>query len=385
MINLTRPIELKIRPAEGGEEAEISIFTSYSFDKNIMVPASAFRFTAEGVDHDLKMSIRSGSTVSLYARNDKGVGIKMATGFIDETDSHITPSSVGYVITGRDTISQLVDNSAIDKSNAMIFGGSDKYTIDQIAEKMMENTRMSPRVIARNVPNSRMLLQTNSGETKISVLQRYLEITNCLAWADPDGVMIVGKPNMSQEPIGRLWVAKSESGRALNNLLEARVKRAPAMAIRQISYQLQDLASVGIVSQTIANRDEDVRAIATSLAGRSVYRSYSIGNGTEAYDNLSAIGQGKGVIGMGTALALREMAMDNIKVLDVECVIKGHINDSGNPYDIDQVYEVIIDDEDLAKSMYVYAVRYDLTKERGPITTLRLCNIGALVYGVPAK
>lgn len=385
MEDKTRPIEVKVRPALGGEEQEIGIFTSYSFDRSVLVPAAAFRFTAEGVDQEQRLAIRSGDMATLYARNRVGKILKLSTGFIDETDTHITPQSVSYLLTGRDTAGQLVDNAAVDANNAMIFGGTGLFNITQIAQRLVQNTRMPQQVIARNAPNAAMLLQTNSGETKISVLQRYLEITNCLAWTEVDGRIIVGKPNMAQSPAGVLVMSKDPNKRQFNNILEVRVKRAPAMAIRQIAYQLQDLAQVGIVPATKQNMDKDVARIAPALAGRSVYRSYSIGMGTQAYDNLSAIGQGGGVSSMGDALAMRELAMDNLKALEVEAVMKGHINDAGNAYDVDQVYEVIVDDEALALPMYVYAVRHDYTRERGPITTLKLCKLGALVWGVPAR
>lgn len=383
-VNLTRPIELKIKPALGGEETDVSIFTSYSFDRNILVPASAFRFTAEGIDAKQRQAIRSADLVSLYVRNSSGRVSKLSTGFIDETDTHVTPTSVSYVLTGRDTIGQLVDNAAIDADNKIVHGGQANLTMVQIAQELVKNTRMAQSVVSRNTPAGGLLYQTNPGETKISVLQRYLEIMNCLAWTTADGVLIIGKPTMAVTPINRLWMTKDAIRRQQNNLLEVRVKRSPNLAIRKIAVQMQDLAITDPTPATVNNTDPDMVSIATAKAGRSVYRTFSLGNGTEAYDKLVGVGNGQGVVSMGKALALREMAMDNAKVLDVECVVAGHINENGDPYDIDQVYEVVVDDDGLALPMYVYGVRHDYTKERGPITSLRLCKIGALVWGTPS-
>ncbi len=60
-------------------------------------------------------------------------------------------------------------------------------------------------------------------------------------------------------------------------------------------------------------------------------------------------------------------------------VFQGHINEQGNIYNVDQMYTVQIEDEDVNEDMYVYDVTYDLTIEHGITTRLKLCKRGAIV------
>ena len=380
MSDLSLPIELDIKPAETSRGGSLALktFTSYSFDRNILVPASPFRFTAEGVDPKLRTQIRSSDTVELFVKNEKGNSVQLATGFIDETDTHITPAGVAYLLTGRDTMGQLIDNSAIDENNQIIH--LKQISLGGIANLLVKNTRIPSSVVTQQVPNGQLLFQTNPGETKINALQRYLEYTNCLVWSLPNGQMVVGKPNMAQGSQGRLILSRSSPQQ--NNCLEARVRRNTHTAIREIATQIQALAITDPSLITMENIDFDVQAVSDAGAGRSVYRLFSQGNGTDAINQIVGAGNNAAPQEMGFTLSRREIARANMQVLDLEIVVRGHVNENGLPYNIDQVYHVVIEDDDVEEDLYLYAVKYDLTQEKGRTTTLRLCRLGTIVADV---
>jgi prophage tail gpP-like protein len=380
--DLTRPIEMATKSAEDGSEQTLRTFTSYSFDRNMLIPASPFRFTAEGVDKDVRQLIRSADTANLYVKSPAGVSYQLASGIIDETDTHVTPAEVGYVLTGRDTIGQLVDNSSIDAQNRIVHAGqTNGFRLIDIATFLIQNTRIPTPVSARYLPNAPLLFQTNPGETKINSLQRYLEFCNCLAWNLPNGQLAIGKPNMVDPPQGTLKILSSDpSG---NNILEARVRRNINTVIRQIAVQIQELGITDPGQVTIKNADPSMAAVA--LAGRSVYRLFSQGNGADSINQLAAVGNNSGFQTVGANLARREIAMDNMKILDVEAVVDGHIAPSGIPYNVDQTYNTIIEEDDVDEVLYVYACKYDYNKTRGPITTMRLCKLGTIVADVPQR
>lgn len=353
----------------------ISLFQSYSFDKNILTPAAAFRFTAGGMDKAQRLSIRSGDLINVLAVDDKGTRTLLATGIVDETDTHVSAKSVEYVITGRDMIGQLIDNASVD-SNNIIQNGAETSLVN-LLKALIANTRIPPAFLPQQVPNGTVFWQTMAGETKINTLQRYMEFGNCLIWCAANGSLIFGKPNYSQEKAGFLRVSStSPSG---NNMLEVRVRRNLNQAIRQIVTQLSTMDNVAAGSYTVRNQDRDVRARAGSLVGRSVYESFSYGNAGDAYNTVEQIGNDGSPQSIGQAKSNRVIARDNMKVLDVECSVEGHLNANGIPYNIDQIYNVQIDDEDVAEDMLVYAATYDLTLEAGATTKLKLCRLGTIV------
>lgn len=373
------PINLDFKSASGSPTyTTINTFTSYSFERSVLVPASAFRFTAPGIDKATRKSIRSGDMVSLYVKGLSGVSQQLSTGFIDETDTHGTAHSLDYGLPGRDTVGQLVDNTAVDADNRVI--NVKDVTLDAIAKLLIANTRMPQEIINNGVPNGTLLFQTRGGETKINALERYLQFTNCLIWAAPDGRLVIGKPNMFQPPMGSLINKSSDP--TTNNVLEFRVKRNVNQAIRQMVTQIQNLDQVDAGAFTKMNSDPDVSALASAKVGRSVYSVFSYGQGTDAANQIVQVGNSSGNPKvLGEAYTLREIAKENMKVLDVEVVVRGHINENGFAYNTDQVYSVNIEADDVAEDMYVYACSFDLTLDHGATTKLHLCRLGTIVAG----
>lgn len=373
--DVSKPILLSFKSAApNSESATLNSFTSYNFERNILVPASAFRFTAPGVDKAQRKAIRSGDMVELWAVDSLGSKQQIATGFVDETDTHIVPEAIEYVLTGRDTLGQLVDNASVDAQNRII--NVKEASLGTILGELLKNTRLPLSFVPQQMPNGVFLFQTNPGETKISALQRYLEFTNCLVWTLPSGQVKIGKPNFTQKRQGILIL---ESAGQSNNILDARVRRNVNQAIRQIVSQLQTQDQVDAGSFTKNNNDPDMRRISPALGGRSVYRHFSYGQGQDSVNTIVGVGNQSGnPRKIGDELSLREIARDNMKILDVEAVVKGHLNENGNVYNIDQVYGVRIDDDDVGEDLYVYSCSYELTKEHGRLTRMRLCRLGTI-------
>lgn len=372
------PIELDFKSAAANVTQSVSLrtFTSYSFERSIVTPASAFRFSAPGVEKDKRLAIRSGDTVSLFALGDNALQQPLAVGYVDETDTHILPSSVDYILTGRDTIGQLVDNDSVDAQNSIV--NTTNISLEQIFKTLIANTRMPQEFIKNFIPNGNLLFQTRPGASKLSALQQYLDFTNCLVWSNPDGRAVIGKPNFAQGASGKLTMMSGDPSK--NNLIEVRVKRNLTQVIRQIVTQLQTNEQVDAGAFTVANADPDVRTRAVSLVGRSLYRLFSYGNGVDAVNQIKQVGNSNGDPKvLGRSFSLREIARENMKVLDVEAVIGGtHLNESGFPYNIDQIYDVAVEDENVLEPMYVYSVSFELTVEHGMITRLRLCRLGSI-------
>lgn len=372
------PLEIDTQSAQSSTQGTITsvrTFTSYNFDRNILVPASAFRFTAPGVDKALRLAIRSCDMATIWAVAPDGSKQPIGTGIIDETDTHITPTSVEYLLTGRDMLGQMVDNTAIDASNKIIV--IENATVQTILTSLIANTRIPPRFYLQQTPNGKFLFQTNPGETKINALQRYMEFTNCVVWTNPQGQIVLGKPDFTQNSSGTLKIYSSDPSN--NNCLEGRVRRNTNHAIRQIVTQLQALNLVNPTPYTMKNNDPDMVKVAGALGGRSVYQTFTYGEGNDAVNQLKFVGtQGGSPGAIGSQMSARMLARENMSILDIEVVVRGHMNENGFAYNIDQVYNVQIEDENVSEDMYVYGCSYELTIEHGMLTRLHLCRIGTI-------
>ena len=389
----TSPIQLDIVSAITGMPSTVTTFNSYNFDKSVLTPAAAFRFTAPGVEKEIRRSIRSGDQVVLSALDNKNKPRAISTGLIDDTDTHITQETIEYVLTGRDMVGQLVDNSSVDSKNNII--NIENATIDSIVKALIGNTRIPQYYSKQQTPNGTFLFNTNAGETKINSLQRYLELANCLVWGNNDGSLLVGKPNFAQSPLGSLVI---KVGGNQNNLAEARVRRNLNQIIRQIvvKLQTQDQVKAGNYTQynnillgelnfwLKLNGRNPISTIEQSNIGRSVYEHFTYGQGADAANLLTGTGTQKAASpeNIGAQMGLRQIARDSMRILDVECVITNtHINENNIPYNIDQIYSVQIDDEDVNEDMYVYGCSYEETLEHGMMTRLRLCRLGTICAG----
>ena len=377
---MSSPLALTFKkPGEniGPDSIPIDQFSSYSFDTNILTPASAFRFTIPDLDKSTRMRIRSGDAIFINAVGEKGKLIQIATGFIDETDYHGSATASEYVITGRDILGQLVDNDSINITNTEVL------RIEQLVEQLLFDTRLlNVGVIPVNTPNHTVQVNVNPGETKINTIQRYLEICNCLIWTQNDGQIIVGKPNMTQKPMGRLRA--SYSSPQDNNLLDFRAKRNINQAMRKIATKLQTKDQVKAGDYLIWNKAKDIYNLRGSKVGASKFKHFDYGSGNDAVNTVNIIGNMSGDDKqIGAQLSYREIARDNMKILEVECLVEGHLNENGIPYGVDQMYDVFIEDEDISEELYVYACSYDLTLEHGMMTRLRLCKKGTICAGVP--
>lgn len=377
MPDRSAPIEIDFKKANDLNQTPVSLrtFNSYSFERNILVPAAAFRFTAPGIEKSLRTQIRSGDIASLYAVDSNANKQPVGTGIIDETDTHVMPNRVEYVLTGRDTLGQLVDNSAIDAQNRII--NTENVTLKVLLGELIKNTRIPPQFVTQQTPNAKVLLHTNGGETKINTLQRYLEFTNCLVWTLPDGRVVIGKPNFSQNRSGNLIMNSSDSSQ--NNVVEARSRRNLNQAIRQIVTQLQTLTQADAGIYTKINDDRDIKPLLKARVGRSVWKAFSYGQGEDAVNTVVQVGNQSGNNRkIGDELSLREIARDNMKILDVEMVVQGHLNENDQVFNIDQIYNVQIEDDDVEEDMYVYSCSYELTLDHGMLTRLRLCRLGTI-------
>ena len=187
-------ITLQVQPLEATRRPiVIKQFLSYSFASSVVVPVSSFSFEFKlSDDQRLAEVVRSGDIAVLLAgqRNQT-----LCTGLIDTTEME-TDGFTGercFVI-GRDLMGQLEDNEAVSLNSKKMW--SDQASIDFVANKLCENTRIREGLDNRGCPTNQKLFSTEPGESRLAALQRFIEPFNALSWMSPEGRLIVGRPNM---------------------------------------------------------------------------------------------------------------------------------------------------------------------------------------------
>jgi len=369
------PVTIIIKPLTGGPSITVDRFLSYTFSSSIIIPVDTFSFAFAAPDGPpLTDAIQDGDIATLLA-ND----IPICTGVIDVTETE-TDAEYGEksTISGRDVMGQLEDQDAVSLTSKPIFAKS--TSIQNGVKLICQDTKIS-RFDFRGVPSPSPapLLASEPGESKLSVLQRFLEPYNVVPWTGPSGELIVGKPNMRQQKAGNLILSKSDRS---SNILSARVRRSStniANIVAAIWSGQEQLGARISPQQIIYNSAPGPTRLrkAGYLVPKAVVTSNVNATDPQGLSAINAVqAAGSQVI---QAYAKREIARQNFGEIQFECVVPGHFNANGEPYMPDTVYNINYDRGSLFEDMYLYQVQYQLSLEQGQTTVLSFCRFGSIV------
>lgn len=375
------PVTLTVKPLDGSSPLSLAAFLSYSFSSSMLVPVDTFnfQFVAPASPIPLPRRIREGDIAVLAAN-----GTTLATGLIDTTE--VTVAQDGGEsggIQGRDLMAQLEDHDAVSLTSDILF--AQQTSLRGAVSRLIQNTRIS-KIELRNAPSStKYLFATEPGETKLAALQRFLEGINCLAWMGPEGQLIVGKPNFNQPRAGRLRLDKTAR---YSNVLSMKVVRSAALVPNIIVpiWSAQE-ATVARIPKSSAIRNNALGPSRLYKAGhvlpKTVVVSAPNANTSQGLSELNTLQTAQGQL--LPAYALRELARQNVREIQVECVVAGHFNDAGEPFMPDTVYQIDFPQGDVSEEMYLFGVDYSLTEDGGQRTTLQFCRKFCIVAGNRAQ
>lgn len=369
------PVSIIIKPLAGGDAITIDRFLSYQFTSSIMIPVDTFSFSFAAPDGPpLTDLIQDGDIVTLLA-ND----IPICTGIIDVTETE-TDAEFGEksTLSGRDTMGQLEDQDAVSITSKPIYANS--ISIENGVRRICQDTKITQfRFSNIPTPSPPPLLASEPGESKLSVLQRFMEPYNILAWTGPNGELIVGKPNMAQPKKGNIILSREDRA---SNVLSGRVRRN-STNIGNI------VAAIWAGQETITSRIGPQQILYNSAPGptrlrkagylvpKAVVTSNINSTDPQGLSGINAVQAGGSQVIQ--AYAKREIARQNFNEIQFECVVPGHFNANGEPYQIDTVYNVNYDRGNLFEDMYLYSVQYQLSLEQGQTTVLGFCRFGSIV------
>lgn len=348
---------------------------SYSFDSNMLVPVDAFSFALMPSQDDavLDDAIREGDIVRLYIKDEQ-----ISTGIIDQTEVEVdADSGERIMINGRDMLGQLEMQDAISTSSKPFY--AQKVSFTQILTFLKQDTRI-PTVELRAKINQAQLFATEPGESKLAALQRACDAMNLLIWSGPDGRLIVGQPNFKKRPVAKLILNKADPSQ--NNVLSMKATRdsftipnfvvpvwpSQGLVVGQVSkfqgvYNDAErpklLQSLGIILPKCIVEHNPEGASPQGLA--DVNRITVLGN-----DRLGG-------------MAKRFIARANMKELMVQAVVPGHMNEKGDPYLVDDIYDIEFDRGNVKKPMYLFHVSYVLNENGYRTSTLWFTNLNTIV------
>lgn len=374
----------------GDDQTITAGFLGYDFDQNIMVPVDSWSFSLVAPGEKLPIDIvRDGDVMQILAG-----GIVIATGIVDAVEEHgDVEGGERVTIRGRDLLSQLEDQSAINDQDAPLW--MDDVTVETVVRELIANTRLqSDQIVLDQVPTGKYLFQSEPMESKLTALLRFLEPLNCLVWADPEGRITIGRPNFYQEARGTFFALKTERR---SNIMSYRVVRNATQISNVILpiFAGQELAQDKVAKQqrlyNTAARPSELYS-AGHRVPKTVVVSHPSGLDPNYINTITVNNAQTGRVSTqlradtaaGSSLfiqqwAKRMIARENMGEILVDVVVPGHFGDDGRPYLANQVWNIQLERAAVNRRMYCYAVKYQLEDQGSPMTTLSFCNLNTIV------
>lgn len=375
-------VSLQVQPIDPQRKPILlTQFEEYSFQSSVIIPVDSFSFTARNptVDGSLYDFIKDGDIAVLMAN-----GQPVATGLIDSVNIGTDPDSGETVkIQGRTLIAQLEDQSAINEVDKPIWGNS--MSPDAVISSLATSTRINFYRL-QQVPNTPPLLfATEPGESKLSALLRYLEPINCLAWMDPDGTVVIGRPDMGAEARGTFVMDR-----------ENRQANCLSMQAHYASTQIPNVVvPVWTGQETTTDRVNPEQRVINSAAGPSRLFKFkhrvpkSVVVSTPNGGDAQSLGQANQIVVAGSnvlqAYAKREIARANVHEIGVQVNVQGHYNAGLDPLVVDTTYIINYPRASLNERMYLHTVGYSLNRSQGQRTSLSFCRLGCIVADVAVQ
>ncbi len=213
------PLEVSLL-LDGREHAD---WTSYSIDSDLMVPADAWSFTIGPVQGDLPAALAEGREVKV-----KVAGQVVMSGRIDAIAHEADRQGRSLAINGRDGAAVLVDCSS------PIFVAR-QVGLAEVIAKVVRPLGIDKYFVDAGKTGIRDKVNVEPGESAWDTLRHAAEANGLWPWFNPDGTLMVGRPDYSALPVATL-VMKTD-GRE-NNLVSL-------SETRDVSQRFSEVAVLG--------------------------------------------------------------------------------------------------------------------------------------------
>lgn len=397
------PFSLSIFPLEDlRREIFIDKFMSYRFQSSILIPVDSWsaevKYDIDLRDLDGRIRPSEGDIVVLRAN-----GIPIATGQIDHLDMETDgKSGTKLTLQGRDLLGMWEDQDSVSIEGRILDGN--KYTVDQVVAALAVNSRInSKKIIRREAPKIPYLFATQPGETKLSSIQRYCEALDIYFWMRGDGNLIIGKPDMygrrSPSPRDSFFISRRNRSSNVLSMRSSRNSTSVPSYIVPLWNGQEGVLGRNVPLPPVKNRNKGAIRLKNlgHVVSKAVVTSTPQGASAQDLSDITALEVAiqqqqqagtqinfKNAPNILNAYAEREMAKLNMKTLQVQATIPGHYNSRAEAIQVDQVYRIQYDVDNIDQDMFLYEVEYTMTEGEGQRTRMFFCPQDSLVSKVRA-
>ena len=347
---MSEKIELKI------EDMSIKHFLSYQVDADLYTAADAFHM--ELSDPDIKITAGMHCWLKVNGQLE-------LTGIIDKVQRKVNKSGVSLAVSGRDLMGIAVD-SCCEK-----WGSVSGKTLQQLAEMLLGNVYALNRIkieyqknvvgklkkskkvgggFLSGIDTPQKISQIEPGMKIFEVLQTYAASRGMLFYSLPDGTFVFGRPMTKGEPSYTLILRKDGIG---NNVIESDV-------INDISRRY---SKVTVVGQQQGQDFFDSATKINSPLGVAIDADFPFHKPYVTKNNNDSVSPQQH--------ARMIMEKHRWEGLQLHYTVARHSQDKTN-WTINQLCRVKDEAQDIDGVYLIYGRTFELSKDAGPITRLRL-------------
>lgn len=338
-------IELRI-----GDKS-IRHFLSYSIDADLYTPADAFRMELSAPETQVKTGMRCEVWVN---------GQKELTGIIDRVTRRVTKSGTTLSVEGRDLMGLLVDsccevfqsvkNKSLKDLAALLLPTVPYINRKQIVYQASVSGKSKTTTDLLDEPQ--VIQQIEPGMTIFEVLKSAAVSRGLIFYNLPDGTLIFGRPKAKGEPLYTLQLKKDGAG---NNIIDSELSEDISRRYSKITVMGQQQGR-----DSVAAADIKTKAGKTD-ADFPFYKPYVTRNNNDE---------------TSPALMAR-LLMEKARQEGWQySVLLARHSQAGRNYTINELAAVKDEVQGLDGVYLIYGRTFELDKNMGPTTRLRLSQVG---------
>lgn len=169
-------------------------WTSYEIDSDLMIPSDAWELSLGAVSGKFPAEVKAGAPMQIRIG-----GELVMTGRVDVLERDVEKDGRSIHLSGRDLAAPLVDCSAPILVRKQV-------SLKEIATLVARPLGVKSIRIANAKSLIREKINVEPGETAWEVLANAAEANGLWPWIEPDGTLVIGRPNYSAAPVATLFL-----------------------------------------------------------------------------------------------------------------------------------------------------------------------------------